>query len=108
MILTDKLYRVPLAYIKKERYTGSYSGMRYMLEKKTFPAPEEGSEEAPKDPVILACTWPEPFSYEKTEEEKKDFAEFPFTEEGVTQALDWVSNMQESPKYSQNDHKIMV
>ncbi|MCQ2522237.1 MAG: hypothetical protein MJ105_07650 [Lachnospiraceae bacterium] len=72
-----------------------------MLEKKTFPAPEEGSEEKPKDPVVLACTWPEPFAYEKTADEQKEYNEFPFTEDGVLEALDWISKQQETTKYSQ-------
>lgn len=96
MILTDKLYRVSLAYIKKERYTGSYEGMRYMLEKKDFPEPEEGSNEEKKPSCILACVWPEPFSYEKTDEEKKTFAEFPLSEDGVTEALNWISKRQDN------------
>ena len=49
MILKDKLYRVPLAYIKKERYTGSYEGMRYMLEKKDVKPEEKKSEQFKKD-----------------------------------------------------------
>ena len=47
---------VSINAIKKLNYTGSYCGMRYMLEK--------------KDGRMAAHTYPEPFNYEKTPEEK--------------------------------------
>lgn len=75
------LYKISLNYIKKERYTGSNDGVRFMLEKKS----EEGQEDQ-----ILVCLWPEPFSYEKTEDEQKRFREFPFSEEGLEAAVSYI------------------
>ena len=95
MIHTDMLYRITLNYIKKERYTGSYKGTRYMLEKKEFKQ-EEGSDEPKKDPVILSCAWPEPFAFDKTEESLKIYKEFPLTDDGLTDAIAWISQMQET------------
>ncbi|MBR3104641.1 MAG: hypothetical protein IKH46_12560 [Lachnospiraceae bacterium] len=75
------LYKIRLNYIKKERYTGSNDGMRFMLEKKSA----EGEEDR-----ILVCLWPEPYSYEKTGEDQKRFREFPFTEDGLQSAVSYI------------------
>lgn len=70
-----------LNYIKKEEYTASMDGMRYMLKKKET---EEGTK-------LEAIIWPEPYCYAKTAEEKKQRALFEFTQEGVMQAADWLN-----------------
>ena len=84
--LRDGLYKISLNYIKKERYTGSNDGMRFLLEKKSV----EGEEDR-----ILVCTWPEPFSYEKTEEDRKEYREFPFTQEGLDLAVQYLMHGEE-------------
>ena len=68
-------------YIKKEEYTASMDGMRYMLKKK------ENGEEI----MLQAAIWPEPYCYAKTQEEYKQRKEFPFSEEGVKAAADWLN-----------------
>lgn len=79
MINTEQFH--VLNYIKKEEYTGSMDGMRYMLKKKTV-------EEETKLEVII---WPEPYCYARTEEAKKQRITFPFTPEGVEEAADWLN-----------------
>lgn len=74
-----------LNYVKKEEYTGSMNGMRYMLRKKAV------GEEVRLETVI----WPEPFGYGKTPEEKKQRKEFPLSTEGVEQAVDWMNRQYE-------------
>ena len=54
-----------LNYVKKEEYTGSMNGMRYMLKKKVVP--KDDQEETYLEVII----WPEPYGYARTEEEKK-------------------------------------
>ncbi|MBR1471623.1 MAG: hypothetical protein IJ600_08285 [Lachnospiraceae bacterium] len=83
--LRQGLYLISLNYIKKERYTGSNDGMRFMLEKKS----EEGQEDK-----ILVCTWSEPYSYEKTEEDKKNYRMFAFSEEGLKEAVAYLMGEQ--------------
>lgn len=70
-----------LNYVKKEEYSASMDGMRYMLRKKE-------TEEGAKLEVII---WPEPYCYAKTEEEKKQRRDFPFSAEGVGEAADWLN-----------------
>lgn len=70
-----------LNYVKKEEYTGSMDGMRYMLKKKEK---EDGS-------ALEVIIWPEPYCYAKTEEEKKQRREFAFTSDGVMEAADYLN-----------------
>ena len=77
-----------LNYIKKEEYTGSMEGMRFMLKKKDY-------EDGPKLETII---WPEPYCYAKTEEEKKRRKEFDFTSDGVGEAADWLNGQYEEDK----------
>lgn len=85
MIQQDMLYKPSFNYIKKERFTGSINGMRYMLEK--------GNVDE-KD-FIRVCHWPEPLCFEKTDEEKKTFNEFEFSKEGLDEAWQWLSDAEE-------------
>lgn len=75
-------------YIKKEEYTASMKGMRYMLKKK------EKEEKA----VLEVIIWPEPYCYAKTPEEKKQRMEFEFSAQGVEQAADWLNEQYEQQK----------
>ena len=67
-------------YIKKEEYTGSMEGMRYMLRKK------EGEEVR-----LEAVIWPEPYGYGATPEQKKQRMEFDFSAKGLEEAVDWMN-----------------
>lgn len=75
-----------LNYVKKEDYTGSMEGMRYMLKKKA------AGEEVKLEVII----WPEPFGYGKTPEQKKQRKEFPFSEDGLEQAVNWMNEQYEA------------
>ncbi len=68
-------------YIKKEEYTASMDGMRYMLKKKDK---EEGS-------ALEVIIWPQPCCYAKTPEDKKQRKEFEFSAKGVEEAADWLN-----------------
>lgn len=79
MIEKDKFH--VLNYVKKEDYTGSMEGMRYMLRKTA----------ADGEPRLEAIIWPEPYNYIKTPEAKKQRMEFPLSEEGLAEAVDWMN-----------------
>ncbi|MCM1145514.1 MAG: hypothetical protein NC318_12030 [Blautia sp.] len=81
--MIDKETFHPLNYIKKEEYSGSMDGMRYLLKRV-----KGGTEDE-----IQVTIWPEPFGIHKTPEEEKESIRVPLTEEGVAQAADWL-NMQ--------------
>lgn len=68
---------VPLAFFKKEAYTGSSNGMRYRVEK--------------REDQLVAFTYPEPFCFEATPKEDKQSESFEFTEDGRQQVVDWLN-----------------
>lgn len=82
-----------LNFVKKEDFTGSFQGMRFMLHK-------EDTEEEKKLKVYL---WSEPFGFEATPEEKKISQLFSFDEEGLAEAIDWMNENYEHIKYKKNE-----
>lgn len=75
-----------LNYIKKERQSGSFSGMRF-----TF-AKEEDS--------LAVTAYPEPFCLEATPDDRKEKKTFAFTGEGLDAAIDWLNALyQEKQAY---------
>lgn len=73
---------VPMAFFKKEAYTGSYKGMRYRVKK--------------DEDQFEACVYPEPYCYEATPEEQKVKTSFPFTEEGRESVINWLNDQYDS------------
>ncbi|MDE6846861.1 MAG: hypothetical protein K2J99_14025 [Lachnospiraceae bacterium] len=84
--MIDKENFHPLNYIKKEEYSGSMEGMRYMLKKV-----KSGEED-----VIRVSIWPEPLNILRTPEHLVESMEVPLTAEGVEQAADWLNKQYES------------
>jgi len=70
-----------LNHIKKEPFTGSIKGMRYMFLKET-----EGEES-----FMSGIVWPEPFCYGRTPEEQKIKKRFALNAEGMAEAVDWLN-----------------
>lgn len=68
---------VPIAFFKKEAYTGSFRGMRYHLQK--------------KEEQLEAVIYPGPYCFEATPEEKKTKSRFPFTKEGREAMIGWLN-----------------
>lgn len=86
--MIDKQTFHPLNYIKKEEYSGSMDGMRYLLKRVKC-----GEED-----MIRVTVWPEPLGIFRTPEEKKTSTEVPLTAEGVEQAADWLNGQYETRK----------
>lgn len=80
MITNDDILN--MNFYKKEKFTGSYLGMRYLIKK--------------EDDTFHAVIWPGPYNYETTPEEKKTAADFPFTAEGKQQVVDWLNEQWQS------------
>lgn len=73
-----------------EPFPGSYKGMRYRIARN----PLENVHFVPVDKrgeaTLQVAVWPEPFAYDTTKEEKT-IRDFPFTEEGRIEAVDWLN-----------------
>ncbi|MCI8951136.1 MAG: hypothetical protein HFG49_14045 [Lachnospiraceae bacterium] len=76
---------MPINYLKKESYTGSYQGMRYKMEKVQV---GEGEEE--KTCLRIFC-WPEPYCFDATKDEKKTYMDTSFDEDGINKGIEWLN-----------------
>ena len=72
---------VPFSGLKKEPFSGSHQGMRYLL------AADNGRDST----TFTAYVYPEPWCFEASPEEDKTLREFPFTPEGVEEAIRWLN-----------------
>lgn len=84
MIERIDLFHLP--FYKKEAFTGSDRGIRFWIGKTEIQ--RENPEE--KDTALRAIVWPEPFALKHTADEKKIHKDFPFSEEGLDQAYEWI------------------
>lgn len=76
-------------------FHGSYRGMRYCMGREPLEKCWNKSEEEKQQGKIKVCVWPEPFSFEKTSEDKKVYTEYPFGENGVREAIDYLNEVWE-------------
>lgn len=77
-----------LNFIKKEEYTGSMDGMRYMLRRL-----EENGE-----CCLEVIIWPQPFGYGKTAADLKQRIRFSFSEGGAEEAVEWLNKQYKEQK----------
>lgn len=90
MITTEDVLN--MNFYKKEKFTGSYKGMRYLLKKDTEEVPSDNPDTPAETKNIFRCyIWPGPYSFAATPDELKTTAAFPFTAEGKQQAVDWMN-----------------
>ncbi len=92
MIATEDVLN--MSYYQKEKFTGSYRGMRYLLQKSSA----DGAD------VFLAYIWPGPYNFASTEDRLKTSATFPFTDEGKQMAVDWLNEQWLLRKGEWQDH----
>ena len=78
-----------LNFVKKEDYTGSYQGMRFLLH-------QELVDEKKQLKVYL---WSEPFGFEATPEDQKIAKLFEFSDNGLDAAIEWMNEMYETVRY---------
>lgn len=82
------LYDIKSFYNKKAVLKASYAGMRYQI--------RQSEEEEQK--ALQAVIWPEPFCFEQTAESEKEQRSFPYTEEGLDAAYDWLCERYEAER----------
>lgn len=75
-------------FYKKEKFTGSYLGMRYLIQK----ASEEEQD------VFSVVTWPGPYNFESTPEEQKAVKSFPFEPEALEEIAEYLNGVYEANK----------
>ncbi len=78
---------MPLSYYKAGGvHTGSLDSMRYVIKKETV-------EDADS---LFVCAWPGPFTCDATKDELKESTNVPVSEEGLAQAVDWLTGVYEA------------
>lgn len=87
MITTEDILN--MNFYKKEKFTGSYKGMRYLIKK--------DKDDADND-VFCVTVWPGPYNFETTPDDLKISTLFPFTVEGKQQVVDWLNDQWSSRK----------
>ncbi len=80
MITCDEILN--MNYYKKTSYTGWTGSMRFRISR-------EASDDA--EPVFRVYAWPAPYNFEHTDADQKICTDFPFTEEGRHQVVDWLN-----------------
>jgi len=71
-----------LPYLKKTTFSGSYQGMRFLIKM-----------EKKEETALVVYYWQEPYSFSAVKEEEREYKEFPFSEEGIVQAIDWLNQV---------------
>ena len=90
MIRTEDVLN--MNFYKKENFTGSYKGMRYLLKKDTVELPSDNPDTPTETKTIFRCyIWPGPYNFATTPDDQKLTAEFPFSEDGKQAAVDWMN-----------------
>lgn len=75
-----------LNFVKKEDFTGSHKGMRFLLHQETV-------DEEKKLKVYL---WSEPFGFDATPDDEKISELFEFSENGLSNAIEWMNEKYET------------
>ena len=78
-----------LNFMKKEDFTGSYKGMRFLLR-------QESIDDEKK---LCVYIWSEPLGFEATSDEKKIKNIFEFSNEGLDMAIEWMNENYENIRY---------
>lgn len=80
---------MPVNYLKKEKFTGSFHGMRFRMEK---------AQEEDQEPQLAVTIWPEPYGYDATPEEEKQRIFLSFDADGIARGVDWLNQQYEAQK----------
>lgn len=92
MISLKAMVSVP--FFKKARFTGSWREMHYALQKVSVE--EEGD-------FLEGVVWQGPYNSEVTPETAKIRARFPFSEEGIGLAVEWLNQQYETGEWRRQD-----
>lgn len=81
--MIERVQLFPINFYKKETFHGSDGNMCFRLGKMEI---EENEE---KKTVLRGVVWEGPFCFASTPEEKKEYRDFSFSDDGIRGAMDW-------------------
>ena len=79
---------IPVGGLKKEPFSGSHRGMRYLFR----------GDDGKASTTFTVFIYPEPWCFEQTPDNEKERAVFPLTGEGMDQAISWLFEKYETGK----------
>lgn len=85
-------------FYKKEKFTGSYNGMRYIIRKATL---DEAN-------IFMVSVWPGPYNYESTEDSLKTDKSFDFTEDALLEITDYLNEIYNEKREYWQSHSNYV
>ena len=74
-----------------EAYFGSLNDLRFRVAREPLIDVHFIPQEQRGESVLRVSVWPEPDSYRSAPKESISFADFPFTQEGLEQAAEWLN-----------------
>ena len=100
MALTGKDLFSIAHYEYGEAYFGSLQGMRFRVAREPLEDVHYTPPEKRGACTLLASVWPEPDSYRSAPDHAVISKNFPFTQEGLDQAVEWLNEIHESGSYA--------
>lgn len=79
---------IPYGGLKKEPFSGSHYGMRYLFR----------GDDGKNSTTFSVYIYPEPWCFEQTAEEDRQSRTFPLSDEGMDEAIAWLWECFESDK----------
>ena len=89
--MLDRSQFMPIVYLKKAKFTGSYKGMRSRMEKASRPAESGGAGE--EETILTVSAWPEPLSFDATPKNQILQEGFSFDEKGIESGIQWLNQV---------------
>lgn len=80
---------LPLQFLKKSPFHGSFQSMRYRLIR--------------QEDTLNLCIYPGPFGFDATPENKKQYYDFEFSEEGYDKAIELLNQKYEETDWSKEE-----
>ena len=82
--MLTRMQLFPLNFYKKQKFTGSIGKMNFRLEKKEIEV-----DEGEKKVIFRSSIWKGPFCYDVTKKEEITEKDFPFSEDGMNEVIDY-------------------
>ena len=91
-ITRDELFPF-VHYEYGEAYYGSCKDLRYRIAREPLQNVHYTSPDKRGEASLRVVIWPGPFGYAATAAERKTVRDFPFSEEGLQEASEWLNSM---------------
>lgn len=92
MVIDRACFYHPEHYEYGEAFYGSYRSVCYRIGLEPLKNIHWTPIEQREPHVLRAYIWKGPFAFDETPDERKEFRDFSYTEEGLLEAIDWIDS----------------